>query len=391
MNLSLFDGRAHKDLLPLTFTRPVSELRIGINTVKEKWDRLWPNEVGIYTLSYLSEKYPNANWDEMIFLSAAVCPNQKLLQLLLTLKLGQKINWKGRTIAFASSKETFDSCELESFEIINLEDDELTVLSNPGDLFEMNDREIRADIFEISKHLSPQDSLQGNTVLGNQLYVEDGVYAQACVFNTESGPIYLGKNTKILEGSVIRGPFAICEEGVVKMAAKIYGATTIGPHSKVGGEVSNVIIQGYSNKGHDGYLGNSVIGEWCNLGADTNCSNLKNNYSEIKTWSYSEEDFVSSGRQFQGLVMGDHSKTGINTMLNTGTTVGVSANIFGTGFPSTFIPSFTWGGLASTEEYRIDKAFEVAEKMMERRKLTFSNLDREILSHIFKITGKFRT
>ena len=391
MNLCLFDGRAHRDLLPLSFTRPVSELRVGLRTIREKWEGIWDEEVGIYTLSYLANKFPNADWDEMIFLSAAVCPHPQLTETLRSLKVGQKVNWNNRTIAFASSRQTYESCELEQFEIIQLNADDLSVLGNPGDIFELNDRELRRDIENGKKNAQRLDQFGDNKVIGDQLYVEEGAKASNCIFNTQTGPVYLSRNSEMLEGSVIRGSFVLCEGAVVKMAAKIYGATTIGPYSKVGGELSNVVIQGYSNKGHDGFLGNSVLGEWCNLGADTNTSNLKNNYSEIKVWDYGSEGLVNTGRQFQGLIMGDHSKTGINTMLNTGTTIGVSSNVFGGGFPPKFIPSFSWGGKDGFATFNKDKSFELAERVMERRNLSFSDLDKEILSHIFKLTEKYRT
>lgn len=390
MKLVLFDGKSHRDLLPLTYTRPTSYLRVGIFTIIEKWQKSWKDEVGTYTLSFLADKYPNAEWDEMLFVSAAVCPNNELVDLLSQIKIGQKVMYGERTIAFASNKTVYESCAIDDFNKIEYKGD-LSILNDPGDIFELNEVEIGSDLSIIDKSVIQVSTLKENKVKGDRLFIGEGVEASDCILNTETGPIYLGKNSKLLEGSVIRGPFALCEGSIVKMSAKIYGATTVGPFSKVGGELNNVVIQGFSNKGHDGFLGNSVIGEWCNLGADTNTSNLKNNYGEVSVWNYDSEGFSQTDRQFQGLIMGDHSKTGINTMLNTGTTVGVSANIFGGGFPPKFVPSFSWGGKEGFQDFEKVKALEVAERMMERREMSFSDLDKGILSHIFKVTAKYRT
>ncbi|MEM7163207.1 MAG: putative sugar nucleotidyl transferase [Bacteroidota bacterium] len=385
MKLCLFDGRAHEDLLPLTFTRPVSDLRVGIYTIKEKWEKLWNTEVIINASSYLSTEHDNEESDELIFVSSSVFPSRKLIENLSELRRGQKIVREDRTIAFCSTWEEYNECKIETFDAVKFHD-ELSLLRNPGNLFEFCDDQINYDI--ALSGMQSRDSWEGNTVIGDRLFIEEGAKAKACIFNTDTGPIYIGKNAEVLEGTVIRGPFVLGEGAVVKMAAKIYGPTSIGPYCKVGGELSNVVMLGYSNKGHDGFLGNSVIGEWCNLGADTNTSNLKNNYGEVKVWDYKIKDYVPSGRQFQGLIMGDHSKTSINTMLNTGTTVGVCANIFEAGFPPKFVPSFSWG---ANEEFKLEKAFEVAERMMMRRKIDFTDLDKEILSHIFNQTREFRT
>jgi UDP-N-acetylglucosamine diphosphorylase/glucosamine-1-phosphate N-acetyltransferase len=223
-----------------------------------------------------------------------------------------------------------------------------------------------------------------------KIFIEEGASANDTTFNTTTGCIYIGKDAEVMEGSVVRGPFALCEHSVLKMSSKIYGATTIGPHSKVGGEVNNSVVFGYSNKAHDGFLGNSVIGEWCNLGADTNNSNLKNNYANVKLWNYSGENFIDTGLQFCGLIMGDHSKCGINTMFNTGTVAGVSSNIFGSGFPRNFIPSFSWGGAQGFTTYRFEHAIETAQLVMQRRNTELTDNDKDILKYIFDNDEKFR-
>jgi UDP-N-acetylglucosamine diphosphorylase/glucosamine-1-phosphate N-acetyltransferase len=246
---------------------------------------------------------------------------------------------------------------------------------------------------EMKKEQKSLSLPDGNQLIGDakHLFIEEGAQIQGATLNTSTGPIYLGKDSQVMEGSLIRGPFALLDHGVVKMGAKVYGATTVGPYSKIGGEVNNSIILGYSNKGHDGFLGNSLLGQWCNLGADTNNSNLKNNYGEIKLWSYVTRRFSRTGQQFLGLIMGDHSKCGINTMFNTGTVVGVAANVFGGGFPRNFIPSFSWGGSGGYSTHRLEKAVETAELMMARRKVEFSEEDRKIMAHILETTSAFRS
>ena len=267
----------------------------------------------------------------------------------------------------------------------------LDFINHPWDIFTHNHNEIVKD-FEIVKATKEESKIdETNTVIGKQLFVEKGAKVSCAIINTLEGPVFIGKNAQIQEGTLIRGSLALCENAVLKMGAKIYGGTTIGPYSKVGGEVGNSVIQGYSNKGHDGYLGNSVLGEWCNLGADTNTSNLKNNYGDVKAWSYKEKESVNTGLRFCGLIMGDHSKSGINTMFNTGTVVCVSANVFGGGFPQKFIPSFSWGGADGFETFKVEKSFDVAEKVMARREIKFTKEDKELLTSIFDLTSEFRS
>jgi UDP-N-acetylglucosamine diphosphorylase/glucosamine-1-phosphate N-acetyltransferase len=266
-----------------------------------------------------------------------------------------------------------------------------TKVEHTWDLFKLNGIAIQQD-FELLTKDRDSESLSGTVnVFGDHpVFIEHGAKLEYVTLNTSNGPIYIGKNAEVMEGSLIRGPFALCENANVKLGAKIYGPTTVGPHSKVGGEVNNSILMGYSNKGHDGFLGNSVLGEWCNIGADSNTSNLKNNYAEVRLWDYQTEGFAKTGLQFCGLMMGDHSKCGINTMFNTGTVVGVSANIFGSGFPRNFVPSFSWGGSKGFVTYKTNKAYEVAEKVMERRGQTLTEQDKGILDHVYELSSKFR-
>ena len=291
-------------------------------------------------------------------------------------------------VAFFSLED--QEIDIETLEVFQLEGILLKV-ETTWDIFSKNGAAIKADFDLITKNRTSAPIPEKTVAFNSEaIFIEEGAKLPLCVLNATDGPIYIGKNAEIMEGSMVRGPFALCEESTLKMGTKIYGSTTVGPHSKVGGEVNNSVFFGYSNKGHDGFLGNSVIGEWCNLGADTNNSNLKNNYAEVRLWSYETENFAKTGLQFCGLMMGDHSKCGINTMFNTGTVVGVSANIFGSGFPRNFIPSFSWGGAKGFTTYLTSKAFEVAKVVMLRRGIELSEQESAILEHVFELSAAYR-
>lgn len=389
MNYILFDGEQRNQLLPFTFTRPVADLRIGILTLREKWEYFLQSTPSTETEPYLSNKYPLHIADKNIKINAAYLPTENLVGLIKNLQENQAV-FNGQTpIAyFYTPNQVVD---FNDFEVINYTHTDLIKIENPWDLFQHNGVAIERDFVLLTQNRTSEplpDTVQ--VVGGEPIFIERGARLNFCTLNASTGPIYIGKNAEIMEGATVRGPFALGEESTLKMGAKIYGPTTIGPHSKVGGEVNNSVIFGYTNKGHDGFLGNSVLGEWCNLGADTNNSNLKNNYAEVRLWSYQQERFVPTGLQFCGLMMGDHSKCGINTMFNTGTVVGVSANIFGSGFPRNFIPDFSWGGSAGLTTYTTQKAFEVAAEVMKRRQVTFTNDDQAILQHVFEITAPWR-
>lgn len=386
MNYILFDNERER-LLPLTFTRPVCEIRIGILTIREKWSRMLEEVTSSMTEAYLSVKFPLRSESDNVFINGGICPSDELVRAIKTLESGQKLVKDGLSIAARTSSEEFDSGDFSEIEF----DGEILSVQDPWDIFSKNGEALKLDFDLVTGGRMSEKLSDSNTVIGNgQVFLEEGAKAEACIFNTTNGPIYLGKNSEVMEGSVIRGPFALCEGSQVKLGAKIYGPTTVGPFSKVGGEVNNSVIMGYSNKGHDGFLGNSVLGEWCNLGADTNNSNLKNNYDEVRVWSYSQERFAKTGLQFCGLIMGDHSKSGINTMFNTGTVVGVSSNVFGSGFPRTFIPSFQWGGAAGFTEYNLEKAFATAERVMKRRGIDFDGAEKAILTAVYDLTKRYR-
>jgi len=383
MNFVLLDtSEIWKGFLPLTFTKAVSDLRIGILTLKQKWDRSLKTSCFYSTQAYLSGKYP-ALPAEGIFIYSQYCPDESLATAVSALKRGEALYLKQQVIAFYGSLK--DQNDLSKFTRVDYLAEVLS-LANTWDLFQKNAIALKSDFELITKNRKSDPLSASVTVIGdrNLVFLEKGANVEACILNTIAGPIYLGEDAEMMEGGIVRGPFALGEHSTLKMGAKIYGATTIGPHCKVGGEVSNSVIFGYSNKAHDGFLGNSVIGEWCNLGADTNNSNLKNNYGNVKLFNYAENKQIDTGLQFCGLIMGDHSKAGINTMFNTGTVAGLGCNIYGGGFPSTVIPNFSWGGSEGFEDYRLEKLFETAEKVYERRGLQFSEVDKEILSFVYE-------
>jgi len=393
MNIVLFDDQHRSNLLPLAFTRPIADFRVGITTIREKWEAALERTSSTYTESYLSKKFPLDLDSENLFINGSVFPSLELVEQVNKLDLNSALVKDGLLIAVALDKDeaaAFDPSYGNWGNTRNFSG-EIRKLAALWDIFSLNGEMIESDFSKLTLDSSSQTVSGTNNVIGNNLFIEEGAKVECCTINTEQGPVYIGKNAEVMEGCLIRGPFALCEGSQVKMGAKIYGPTTVGPHSKIGGEVSNCVFQAYSNKGHDGFLGNSVVGEWCNLGADTNNSNLKNNYGEVKMWNYKERDFQNTGLQFCGLVMGDHSKAGINTMFNTGTVVGVSANVFGAGFPEKFIPSFSWGGAAGFTNFDLEKAKEVASKMYERRGLDFGKADQEIFNHLFESTSEFRS
>jgi UDP-N-acetylglucosamine diphosphorylase/glucosamine-1-phosphate N-acetyltransferase len=390
MNYTLFDDQTWKNLLPLTFTKPVSEIRIGILTITEKWEKCLDAKMSFQTQGYLGKKYPSSANGETIFINGSVCPDPTVIDGIKNLSLETGLKQGTKLIAFRSGASSLNVTEAitNSKEInVNLLD-----VKNPWDIFSKNGEAIKRDFELLTKNKTSLSLSSSNTIVGDvkDIFLEDGAVVEAAILNTKNGPIYIGKDAEIMEGSVVRGPFALCEHSALKLSTKVYGATTIGPHCKVGGEVNNSVIFGYSNKAHDGFLGNSVIGEWCNLGADTNNSNLKNNYGNVKLFNYAQDKMIDTGLQFCGLIMGDHSKCGINTMFNTGTVVGVGANIFGGGFPPTHIPGFSWGGAEGMEEYKFDKMVETANRVYARRSLTMSADEKQILETISDQAKKYR-
>jgi UDP-N-acetylglucosamine diphosphorylase/glucosamine-1-phosphate N-acetyltransferase len=390
MRYLLFDDKDRNNLLPLSYTRPIGEFRIGILTLNEKWQKRMPEKAefaGYITESYLQTKYPCDIQEDQWWVNSSVCPTDELVKDILALQMNESLFDSTKTlIAFRSAdfKAVID-CHMIFTE------HEFTHIVSITDIFSKNGIELQLDYDLLTHGRTSQHIHPSNKVLGaEQIFIEEGAEVQCAIINARHGPVYIGRNAKVLEGSIIRGPFALCAHAQINLGAKIYGPTTIGPHSKVGGELNNVVIFGYTNKGHDGFLGNSVLGEWCNIGAGSNNSNLKNNYAIVRLWNYPSNRFTSTELLFCGLIMGDHSKCGINTMFNTGTVVGVSANIFGAGFPRNFIPSFSWGGPQGQSIYQMSKAFEVAEKVMQRRGLVLNEVEKSILTKVFELSDDLR-
>ena len=394
MNYILFDDETRLSLLPFTFTRPVAEIRMGILTIREKWEKQLGKQVSFFTESFLQEKFPLKTEADNILINGAVLPDELLTKEINALKAGEKISGNGFLIAWRISGDELNSISsLHKPDISNAKAYPAAIkISFCWDIFSMNEKVLTDDFNLLTKGKKSQPISSTNQVINpKNIFLEEGAKVECSMLNASGGFIYIGKNAEVMEGAMIRGPFSLGEHAQVKMGAKIYGATTIGPQCKIGGEVSNSVIFGYSNKSHDGFLGHAVIGEWCNLGADSNNSNLKNNYSQVKMWNYRDENFVNTGLTFCGLMMGDHSKCSINTMFNTGTVVGVSANIFGTGFPPKFVPSFSWGGSEGFKTYRLEEAVEVAIRVYERRGMKLDDKEQKILKYLFEATTKFRS
>ena len=389
MNYILFDSDVRDTLLPFTYTKPVADIRIGILTIREKWEKRLGLTTTTITADYLEEKYPMVEMEENILINASFCPTESLVEKVKNLSKNEAI-FKGEDVLAFHTTQSQEEVDFDTYTQIEF-DEELIQIKNTSDIFTHNGKAIQQDFDLITEERTSETIPAGIQVINpGNVFIEEGAQILFSTLNASEGPIYIGKDALIMENSSIRGPFAMCENAVVKMGTKIYKDTTIGPFSKVGGEISNAVIFGYSSKGHDGYLGNSVIGEWCNLGAGTNNSNLKNNYSEVKLWNYETERFAKTGLQFCGLIMGDHSKCAINTMFNTGTVVGVSANIYGSGFPRNFTPSFSWGGAAGYETFQMNKVSEVVTAVMKRKALVFDAVDQKILDHVFEETKQYR-
>ena len=390
MNYILFDSDVRSSLLPFTYTRPVADIRIGILTIREKWEKFLGFTTTSITEEYLEDKYPMVELDHNILINASFLPTKNLVKQVSNLTNNQAI-FKGEQVIAFFTCDTQEHVDFDSYEQVEFKEEVLQI-KNTWDIFSLNDKAIQADFDLLTEGRTSQPIPAGVHVIHEQnIFIEQGATVSYSSLNASKGPIYIGKDSEIMEGSLVRGPFALGENSILKMGTKVYGATTVGPFSKIGGEVNNSVLFGYASKGHEGFLGNSVLGEWCNIGADSNTSNLKNNYAEVKLWNYQEERFTNTGLQFCGLMMGDHSKCGINTMFNTGTVIGVSANIFGSGFPRNFVPSFSWGGATGFTTYQLKKVFEVAKVVMKRRGLELSEADEKILHHVFDETSKNRT
>jgi UDP-N-acetylglucosamine diphosphorylase/glucosamine-1-phosphate N-acetyltransferase len=390
MNVILFDNPTiRQDLLPFTFTRPVADIRVGILTISEKWEKYLKVTPTFSTEPYLSNKFPSHHTADNFWINGAVCPNSYLVSAIHLLKPGDAIAKDNMILAVRTPDDEVPEVITGTItEFVH----PVTLIDQIWKIYQYNGAQIKADfeLITLGRKSVAITDIHTKVYSPENIFLEEGAQVKAALLNAENGPIYLGKNSFVQEGALIRGPFALCESSHVNMGAKVRGDTTVGPFSKIGGEVSNSVLFGYSNKAHDGFLGNSVIGEWCNIGADTNTSNLKNNYENIKLWNYARGGFKDTGLMFCGLMFGDHSKCGINTMFNSGTVVGVSASIFGDGYPRNFIPSFSWGGAAGFTTFQFNKAMETAAKAMDRRSLPLTDIDKEIMTHVFNESAQYR-
>lgn len=397
-NIILFDDEVvRENMLPLSFTRPLADFRVGISTIREKWQRSLPGVYSFLTVDYLSGKYPAkySEDDDNIFIAGNVCPSRELVDAVKSMERGCAVVSDKGLVAYRGSADDFKARRLTS---------EVTLAVSPlsvnmlYDIFMCNEQALANDFMEITSGRKSMTLSPTNTVVGEMFYpdgtpkifIEEGAVVEAAVLNVKNGPIYIGRDAEVMEGSCIRGPFALCEHSVVNMGTRIYGATTLGPYCKVGGELNNVVMIGYSNKAHDGFLGNAVIGEWCNLGGGTVASNLKNDYTEIKLWNYRAHRFLRTGLQFCGLIMGDHSKSGINCMFNTATVIGVGVNIHGAGFPRNFVASFSEGSSSGFTDVSLNKFFDIARRVMARRNVELTEEDISIFESIYAIADNYK-
>lgn len=389
MNYILSDATHRNAFLPFTFTRPVCEIRIGIDTIREKWGSMLGVGCSALTEDYLQEKFPLETEADNVVINASFLPDNDLVKAVQELGVGELLMGQEEWIAYRTTQVSKEVSQ-DDFVIIDFKEG-VVQIRNTWDIFSLNGKVLEADFERItagrySSPISPTNSL----IKEDRIFLEDGAKVEHSILNAKNGPIYIGKDAEIMEGCMIRGGFAMGPNSIMKMGAKIYGPTSVGPSCKIGGELNNVVMFGYSSKSHDGFLGNAVLGEWCNMGADTNNSNLKNNYAMVKLWSYETQRFEPTGLQFCGLMMGDHSKTAINTVINTGTVIGVSVNLYSAGFPRNFIPSYSWGGANGFTTYRTNKAFETAVAAMERRGVEFNEIDERMLNHVFELTAEYR-
>ncbi len=393
MNYILFGDQTRTRLLPFTFIRPLADVRIGIFTIREKWERYLNKKTSSLTESYLSEKYPLVKEDDNVLINASVFPDKTLVKEIGQLKPNQTLVSGDILIAHRMKAEAIDNLDLDILEAVAPMEtqSEIVKVSHLWDMVNLNGQAIKDDFELITKGRKSQKIPEHAKVISPEnLFVEEGAVIEMALINASEGPVYIGKDAHIMDGSMIRGPVFIGNGTKIRMGSKIYGDSSIGPLCKIGGEVSASIIFGYSNKAHDGFLGHSVIGEWCNLGADTNTSNLKNNYDEVRLWDYSESSFVNTGQQFCGTFMGDHSKCGINTMFNTGTVIGIYSQVFGSGFMRNFIPSFSWGSVSGFTTVDLEKTVQIAKRVYSRRNMEYTKTDENILRSVFDQTFSFR-
>jgi UDP-N-acetylglucosamine diphosphorylase/glucosamine-1-phosphate N-acetyltransferase len=392
VNFILFDDHSSISLRPLTFFRPVSAVRIGILTIYEKWEKHLRYPVSFLTEMYLQEKFPLRVGNDNFLINGSILPNQDLITEILSLDADTSLINDDIVIAVHLTAENLKHFRQGTVPELNSKKIKSSYIkiNNTWDIFGQNKKAIIDDFKIITKGRKSAEISSTNQVLGDNLFVEEGVSIECSTVNTLKGPVYIGKHAEIMQGCHIEGPVSLGEHSVLKMGTLVYKGTTIGPWCKAGGEINNSVMFGYSSKAHDGFMGDSVVGEWCNLGAGTTTSNLKNNYDAVKQWSYRENKFVSTGLQFCGLVIGDHSKTGISSMFNSGSTAGVCSNIFGVNYHRNFIPSFVWGGNSGFRKHKLEEAMETAKAVYSRRGIPFDAVEEKIFKSVFELTSDNR-
>ncbi len=385
MKIIIYDNAAvRSNILPLSYTRPLGALRIGIDTIAEKWQAMLTGEyLWSPAADYLAEIFPSSDDADALYVAGHIIPDKALAEAVASLRPGQKLMCNHEEVAHYGTDAT------DTVEYCGSPD----AVHNLYDIFMLNNKAVEADFERITAGRQSLPLSPTNTIIGDasKIFIEEGARVEGAFLNTCAGPIYIGRDAEIMEGSMLRGPIALCEHAVVNMGTKIYPGTTLGPYCKVGGELNNVVMLGYSNKAHDGFLGNAVIGEWCNLGAGCVASNLKNDYSPIRLWNYSTAHFERTGLQFCGLIMGAPSKAGINTMFNTATVLGVGVNVHGSGFPRNFVPSFSEGGASNGfSDVSMTKFFEIARRMMARRHIELTIADERMFYAIRQAAENFK-
>ncbi len=380
-NLILVDGHNLKELYPLTLTRPASHLRCGILTIREKWEKVTQATVSTYSLPLFNAFWSPRFTADNILVNSAVLPDESLIEKIGNLRIGDSLEDGGMWMAARlNQNDSLKFLVSGGYGTSTSADTaEHHWVKRPEDLITFNNSQIRRDFKMITRGRTSRNPDESNFIRGDQLFIEEDAKIYNSIINTEDGPVYIGRNVVILEGSIIKGPCALGESTVLKMGAKIYGATSTGPHCKLGGEVKNSLFQAFSSKGHDGYIGDSFIGAWCNFGAGSCTSNMKNTYGQVRLYDMASGVMRDTGRQFLGVIMGDHSKCAINTAFSTGTVVGVFANIFNY-HPKGFVQSYSWG---RDDRYRLEKAIDVARKAMMRKEIELADLEIQILSDVF--------
>ena len=387
----------HDNLLPLSFTRPIADFRVGISTIADKWrDALGVDSNHYLAPEYLRAKYPHPVDDTLaLYIAGHILPDENLVAAVKELKQGDALMAGDVMVAFFGTLAQYRQGPAETVDYQG----EIIAINFVFDIFLNNAKALVDDFHKLtagreSMPLSPTNTLIGSLTDADGrplLFIEEGASVEGATLNLTHGPIYIGRNAEVMEGACLRGPLAVCAGAHVNMGAKVYGETTVGPFCKVGGELSNVVMFGYSNKSHDGYLGNAVIGEWCNIGAGVDSSNLKNDYSKIRIWNYATHSFMRTDLQFCGLIMGDHSKIGIGCTLNTATVMGVGVNLHGAGFPRTFIPSFSEGSpTGGFKEVPHKKFCDIADRVMSRRGIALTEADINIFDEVRKVASSFR-